>query len=172
LDSGTRALVVGGSIGGLTAALALRETGWEVDVYERSTSALESRGVGIVLHPMTVRYFVESGSFSVEDLSVRADVLRYLASDGSTIHESPCGYMFTNWNSIYRALLMSWDAAHYHLGETLVALTADTRFASGREEISDLLVCADGIASTARSLLLPDVRRRYAGYVWWRGGRT
>ena len=174
MESGRRAVVVGGSVGGLTAALALRAAGWDVDVYERSTSALESRGVGIVLHPMTVRYFVESGSFPVAVMSVRAQVLRYLAADGSVVHESPCGYMFTNWNSIYRALHASWDASRYHLGETLVSLdwgdkTVTVRFASSREEVSDLLVCADGIASTARSLLMPAVPRRYSGYVGWRG---
>ena len=45
--------VVGGSIGGLTAALVLRDLGCEVDVFERSGTALEARGAGIGLHPMT-----------------------------------------------------------------------------------------------------------------------
>ena len=47
--------VVGGSIGGLTAALVLRDLGCEVDVFERSGTALEARGAGIGLHPMTTR---------------------------------------------------------------------------------------------------------------------
>ena len=47
--------VVGRSIGGLTAALVLRDLGCEVDVFERSGTALEARGAGIGLHPMTTR---------------------------------------------------------------------------------------------------------------------
>jgi len=55
----TRAIVIGGSLGGLTAALVLRDQGWDVDVLERSPNPLEGRGTGIVVHPTTVRYLVE-----------------------------------------------------------------------------------------------------------------
>jgi 2,6-dihydroxypyridine 3-monooxygenase len=50
-----RVLIAGGSIGGLTAALLLRDLGCEVDVYERSSAALEDRGAGIVVLPITER---------------------------------------------------------------------------------------------------------------------
>jgi glycine/D-amino acid oxidase-like deaminating enzyme len=55
----TRAIVVGGSLGGLTAALILRDQGWDVDVLERSPIPPEGRGTGIVAHPITIRYLVE-----------------------------------------------------------------------------------------------------------------
>jgi 2,6-dihydroxypyridine 3-monooxygenase len=42
-------------------------------------------------------------------------------------------------------------------------------FADGKDVVADLLVCADGLASTARGILLPDVEPAYAGYVAWRG---
>jgi 2,6-dihydroxypyridine 3-monooxygenase len=45
----------------------------------------------------------------------------------------------------------------------------DVRFANGATQRADLLVCADGVASTARARLLPEVRPEYAGYVCWRG---
>ena len=45
----------------------------------------------------------------------------------------------------------------------------DVRFAGGREGRYDLLVCADGVQSTARHLLLRDVAPVYSGYVGWRG---
>ena len=54
-----RAIVVGGSLGGLTAALTLRDVGWEVDLLERSPQPLVARGVGIVAHEATVRYLTE-----------------------------------------------------------------------------------------------------------------
>lgn len=51
--------IVGGSLGGLTAALVLRDLGCEVEVAERSTAELESRGAGIVVLPETSRYLSE-----------------------------------------------------------------------------------------------------------------
>src|SRR5207302_11082348 len=42
-------------------------------------------------------------------------------------------------------------------------------FADGSSRRCDLLVGADGVGSTLRSLLLPGVEPRYAGYVAWRG---
>ena len=44
-----RALVIGGSLGGLFAATSLRAIGWDVDVFERSPHDLDSRGGGVVL---------------------------------------------------------------------------------------------------------------------------
>ena len=45
-----RALVIGGSLGGLFAGLLLRQSGWDVAVFERSSDDLASRGVGIGTH--------------------------------------------------------------------------------------------------------------------------
>ena len=72
----SRALVVGGSLGGLTAALVLRDQGWDVDVLERSAVPLEGRGTGIVVHPITVRYLVERVGKAVGDIGVSARRLR------------------------------------------------------------------------------------------------
>ena len=83
----SRAAVVGGSLGGLTAALVLRDQGWEVDVLERSAVPLQGRGAGIVAHPITVRYLVERVGKAIGDIGVPASRLRYLGDDGSVIHE-------------------------------------------------------------------------------------
>jgi choline dehydrogenase-like flavoprotein len=48
-------IVVGGSIGGLTAALVLRDAGCDVRVFERSTAALQARGAGIAVLDATLR---------------------------------------------------------------------------------------------------------------------
>jgi 2-polyprenyl-6-methoxyphenol hydroxylase-like FAD-dependent oxidoreductase len=51
-----RAIVIGGSLGGLFAATMLREVcGWEVDVFERVETDLASRGVGIATHDGSAR---------------------------------------------------------------------------------------------------------------------
>ena len=46
-----KAIVVGGSLGGLFAANLLLRAGWDVQVYERVAEELEGRGAGIVTHP-------------------------------------------------------------------------------------------------------------------------
>ena len=46
-----RGIVIGGSISGLFAALALRRRGWDVDIFERVEVELAGRGAGIVVQP-------------------------------------------------------------------------------------------------------------------------
>lgn len=175
MDGGLpRVVVAGGSLGGLTAALHLKDIGCDVTVHERSRSPLEGRGAGIVLHPASVRYLEMSGAVRVEDVSTRADRLRYLDRDGRVLHEEPCRYRFTSYYTLYQGLLSCLEANRYHLGEEVVGFDqcdawVDVRLRDGTTERADLLVFADGIQSTGRALLLPDVEPRYAGYVGWRG---
>ena len=169
-----RVVTAGGSLGGLHAALCLRDVGCEVEVFERSAQELASRGAGIVLQPATVRYFETHGVVRVEDISVPSRWLRYLDRDGSVIYEEASAFRFTAWNTLYRSFLGLFGPNRYHLGEALAAFAQDedgvtVQFDSGRQERCDLLVCADGIASTGRRVLLPDVEPIYAGYVGWRG---
>ena len=57
-------LIAGGSVGGLTSALLLRDLGCQVDIFERANTALEDRGAGIVVLPVTERYFRERNAAS------------------------------------------------------------------------------------------------------------
>jgi 2,6-dihydroxypyridine 3-monooxygenase len=165
---------MGGSLGGLTAALVLRDAGCDVEVYERSKAPLEGRGAGIVLNPATVRYFTENDALDIDEISTSTRWVRYMDREGGTASEHPFSYRFTSYNALYRGLLACFDEDRYHLGEEVVGFNQDAdgvtvRFASGRSERCQLLVCADGIHSTGRRLLLPDVTPAYAGYVGWRG---
>jgi 2,6-dihydroxypyridine 3-monooxygenase len=169
-----RAGVVGGSIGGLTAALLLRDLGWEVEVYERSAGALSGFGAGIVSHPSTIRYLEERMGVSVDDVTVECPVHRYVDRTGAILRTDPRLYRFTSWVTLYRALLQGFGEERYNRGEALAGFDqdadgVDVRFASGRAERFELLVCADGISSTARRRLFPGIEPRYAGYVGWRG---
>ena len=56
-----RALVIGGSLGGLFAANLLVRAGWEVDVFEQSGAALAGRGAGIITHPELFRCLARIG---------------------------------------------------------------------------------------------------------------
>lgn len=166
--------VVGGSLGGVTAGLVLRDLGCDAHVFERSRSVLEERGAGIAVLDATVRYLVEHGIADLSRICTSTHWLRYLRPDGSVQHEGPRPYRFSSWNSIYRILIGCLGDERYHLASELVRFDpqADlvrTEFADGSTSSWDMLVGADGIGSTVRHQLLPEVEPRYAGYVAWRG---
>ena len=166
--------VIGGSIGGLTAANLLRDAGCEVDVYERSSVLLSGFGTGIVVQPELVRYLLERTSATLEDLSVPSVAMRYFkAETGQLLGEVAAEWRFTAYNVIYRKLLDAFGLDNYHLGHTLTSLNvteggAIAHFEERPAVLVDLIVCADGIGSVARSQLL-GVGAEYAGYVTWRG---
>ena len=172
--------IVGGSLGGLTAACLLRDDGHRVEVRERSPRELEERGAGIGFLPATYRYLVERARVDLPRISVATDHIRYLGRDGSVVHAAQHRYLFSSWNTVYRRLLDhylgSGDAA-YLLGSEVVSVeqTADAvtaTYADGTERTTELLVAADGIGSTIRRQFHPDVAPSYAGYVAWRGTCT
>jgi len=173
-SEGPRAAVIGGSLGGLITALQLRDVGCDVQVFERSPVPLEGRGAGIVLHPVTTRYFEEHGLLDLGRVSSSARILRYLTREGDVLLEEPIVYRFTSYATLYAALVDFLEPERYHLGKDLVGFDQAgdevvARFADGDADPFDLLVGADGIRSTVRSLLFPDLRPAYAGYVGWRG---
>jgi 2,6-dihydroxypyridine 3-monooxygenase len=168
-----RVAVLGGSLIGLTTALVLRDIGCDVDVYERSRSPLEGRGVGIVLHPMTVRYLLDHALLDLAAVSTSAAYHRYLAEDGSVLAQEPRRHHFTGYNTLYGTLLDAFGRERYHLdheatGITQTADQVELSFPEERTATADLLVAADGISSFARRAMLPDVQQRYGGYVAWR----
>lgn len=169
-----RVAVVGGSIGGLTAGLLLRDLGCEVEVYERSRSELDARGAGIAVLDATIRYFVERDVVDPATFCSHTRWIRYLWPDGSCRYEAEHPYRFSSWNAIYRELLRLFDAERYHLGREMTSFTPTEHgvrltFADGSNDTCDLLVAADGINSLTRDSLFPDAEERYSGYVAYRG---
>src|SRR6516165_3426861 len=82
-----RALIIGGSLGGLFAGNLLRQIGWDVDIFERSAHDLDSRGGGIVLQPEVIEVFRRVGvDIRTIDLGVRS---KYRPSSGRTARSSP-----------------------------------------------------------------------------------
>jgi 2,6-dihydroxypyridine 3-monooxygenase len=171
---GQRAVVIGGSIGGLTIALLLRDLGFAVDIYERAARPLAERGGGIIVQPETLRWFRERSSHRPHTLATSGRFVRYLGPANEVLYQQVNDWAFTSWSAIYGALLSDFGTGSYHLGHTLSGLrldaqTVQVQFEGGKAAEADLVVCADGISSTARRLLLPQVERRYAHYVGWRG---
>jgi 2,6-dihydroxypyridine 3-monooxygenase len=170
-----RTAVIGGSLGGLTAALLLKDIGVEVDIYERSPVELAQRGAGIGFLPDSQRYLVERGGVALDDISIGTSRIRYLDRRGNVIYDGAQQYRFSSWNTVYSKLLACFDAHRYHLGHELTDWHDDGRvveaqFGGGKpSQRVDLMVCADGVGSISRARLLPEAKPVYAGYVAWRG---
>jgi 2,6-dihydroxypyridine 3-monooxygenase len=167
-------VVMGGSVGGLTAALVLRDAGCEVRVFERSAAALQARGAGIAALPATLRYLTERGGRSEADVCSSTDWIRFLGPDGGIEHEQRHRYLFSSWNTIYSSLLGEFDPGSYLLDREVTGFGQDrgrvrVTLADGGVAEAELLVCADGVSSLARAVLLPGVLPSYSGYVAWRG---
>jgi 2,6-dihydroxypyridine 3-monooxygenase len=169
-----RVAVVGGSLGGLTAALLLRDLGHDVDVFERSPVDLTGFGAGIVAHEVSLRYFRGRTTMSLDELTVPVGRYRLLDGSGALLFEEPVAYRFVSWGSLYRALLAEFGRDRYFQGAALTGFSpsedgVDLCFASGKEDRFDLLVLADGVQSAGRRRLFPGTEPVYSGYVAWRG---
>jgi 2-polyprenyl-6-methoxyphenol hydroxylase-like FAD-dependent oxidoreductase len=178
-----RAVIVGAGIGGLTAAIALKQTGWDVSVYERAYE-LHEVGAGItlwanavkVLRKLGVGEAIESVAATVRQSEVRTWRGKLLLG---TNFESLSEKVKAPSIGIHRADLQAKLAdalgrEHITLGTTCVAYTQDVKgatalFAEGDEARGQILIGADGIKSLVRNQLLGDEPPRYAGYTAWRG---
>ncbi len=168
-----RALVIGGSLGGLIVAHLLRSTGWDAAVFERNEEELASRGVGLGTHPQLIAILKRAGVDFDESMGITPPKAVCLDRHGKIMIERPTARTLSGWSRLYRALLDALPAQSYRLGKRLTRVVQDTdgvtaNFADGTNERGDLLVGADGIRSTVRAQFLPDIQPVYAGYVAWR----
>ena len=168
-----RALVIGGSMSGLLAALALRSRGFDVSVYERVAEPLAGRGAGIVAQPELKAVMRTLGLDPDHDLGVEVPWRLMLARDGRETHRMAIPQTMTAWDRVFHLLKAALPEADYHRGKELRRVEQGQRvvahFADGTTDEGDVLVGADGIRSTVRQQYLPDVAPLYAGYTAWRG---
>ena len=169
-----RALVIGGSLGGLFAGVLLRSIGWTVDIYERSPRDLDSRGGGIVLQPEVLAALQQASIRYDASIGIVAKERVFLDKEGGIANRIPMRQVLTSWTSLYAAMRRHFPAEHYHQGAELTGFEdhgshVTARFADEQEHTGQLLVAADGSGSLVRRMLLPNVEASYAGYVAWRG---
>ena len=169
-----RAVIIGGSMGGLFAAAFLQRIGWEAHVYERTADDLASRGAGLGTHDALLEGLRALGIQTDERLGVLVRDRICLARDGSVVAKRTLPQVMTHWARIYEALRPLVDRAHFRAGHNFTGLRQTggevvAQFDNGAEAAADLLIAADGLRSTVRPQLLPGVQPRYAGYVGWRG---
>jgi len=158
---------------GLFSAAFLRQIGWDVDVYERSSVELVGRGAGITGHPELLEALEASGA-GTKDLGIEVPKRMSIDRQGRVTDERPLRQILTSWDRLQRILRDTIDPAHYHLGRAFERVEQDgsgvrVHFSDGRIEQADLLVGGDGIRSSVRAQVAPELQPIYAGYYIWRG---
>lgn len=169
---GRRALVIGGSIGGLFAGLFLKRAGWDVSIHERAGAELGARGAGIVTHDELLDALA-AATDNTSPIGVSVPGRVVLAQTGDVVCQGDRPQILASWDQVWQRLRACGDGIYRH-GSSLASLqsTPDrvvATFADGSRQDADILVAADGIQSTARRQLFPDAQPRYAGYAAWRG---
>jgi 2-polyprenyl-6-methoxyphenol hydroxylase-like FAD-dependent oxidoreductase len=169
-----RVIVIGGSLGGLFAGCNLRRAGWDVTILERTPERLEGRGAGLGVHPSMIQGLLAAGA--KVDASVGVPVAFRTAFDprGDVIGEISMPQFCTSWARLHSMLSAVFPEKNIRRGVSVTALggrpgAVFVQLADGSRMEGDLIVAADGVRSTARKQIFPDVEMSYAGYIAWRG---
>ncbi|WP_158550080.1 FAD-dependent monooxygenase [Runella aurantiaca] len=176
--------IIGGGIAGLTTAIALRQIGINVSIYE-ANQELRPAGAGIALAANAVKAF--------ELLGLRDKILAHgnpfelfsiLNKQGKIITESNhfaavekykvIGSFSIHRSDLQKTLLEAIEDIPLYLGHQFLTLTQNNEgvtlvFRNGHTATFDYVLAADGIHSAVRQQLVPDTKIRYAGYTCWRG---
>ncbi len=172
-------LIVGAGIGGLTAAIALRQAGFGVEVFERAAE-LKEIGAGIALSANAIRVLKHLGLMQqVIDRGAVIEAAASYNSRGDTISRLPTNLTDVPSVCLHRAdlqqaLFSALPPDCIHLGDQFVNFENTgarmmAHFASGRAASGDALIGADGLRSRVRAQLIGDGEPVYRGYQCWRG---
>ena len=160
-----KAIIVGGSMGGMLAGNMLIRQGWTVEILERTKGGLEARGAGIVPQRSLLEALRRAGVTVRPDIGIR--VTKRVAYDraGVAFATHPYDQYSTSWSLLYNLLRDAFPARHFHTSRNVTGITQDDRCAAailddGTTIEGDLLIGADGMRSTVRRALFPDVQPR------------
>jgi salicylate hydroxylase len=180
-----RIAVIGGGIGGLSAALQLLEAGLDVQLYEQAERITEI-GAGIQISPNASRLLLRLGLRAAMDgVGIRPHAVHQRRwDDGRTLQHAPLGgeveatfgapYYHFHRGDLVTLLAEALPQNRMHVGHKLVGLEQNSkcvtaRFENGASAQTDLLVGADGIHSRVRGLVFGPEKPRFTGCVAWRG---
>jgi 2-polyprenyl-6-methoxyphenol hydroxylase-like FAD-dependent oxidoreductase len=172
-----QAAVIGAGIGGLAAAIALRQAGWEATVYEAAPE-IQPLGAGLSIWPNGVRALRGLGLADLAAAAPRADgALR--RADGSVLAEFDPDAIEARFGAplvgfhradLHEGLIAGLGSEWVRTGMRLERIEDEELFfGDGSSARPDLIVGADGLNSTVRQALLGDGGPRDSGLVAFRG---
>ena len=176
-------LIVGGGIGGLAAAVALRRAGIKARVFERAREIREV-GAGVTIWSNAIMAFQSLGlGKQVRSLGSEMFRINVLSAKGKLISSidveaiaRACGApsLALHRADLQRILLEALDTDQVHTAKECVGVTQDRngvtlRFADGAEAAGEIAIGADGVRSAVRSSLFGSQKLRSARYYCYRG---
>jgi salicylate hydroxylase len=181
----TSIAIIGGGIGGLTAAALLLRAGFDVQVYEQAKT-LGEVGAGINLGPNASRVLHRIGiAGELERIGVKpTSFVQRRWDDGRVLLRSPLGegvetafgapYYTFHRGDLHRALTNAILSERIHLAHRFTQFIdhgdrVEVHFGNGALISVDALIGADGIHSVVRHVLLGPQKPRFTGCVAYRG---
>ena len=187
-----KAIIVGGGVGGLTAALMLHARGIDCEVYEQA-DAIRELGVGINTLPHAIKELAGLGLLDrLDAVAIRTYELIYTNIFGQEIWREPrgtdAGFEYPQFSIhrgrlqgvIHAAVRARLGESRLHTGHRLGGFTQDESGVTAyffdrngshrRTARGDILIGADGIHSFVRAQLYPNEEpARWTGTTLWRG---
>jgi FAD-dependent urate hydroxylase len=187
-----KAIVIGAGMGGLTAAIALRQAGYEVEVYDR-VKELRPAGAAISLWSNGVKVLNRLGlGREIAQVGGQMNRMTYYSQTGELLTDFSLQPLIDQVGQrpypvartdLQKLLLDALGADTVQLNSKCVAVEQTSvgaasqsencvtvHFEDGRQASGDLLVAADGTHSMIRSYVLGQaIERQYVGYVNWNG---
>ena len=168
-----KAVIIGGSIGGLFMASALKLKGWSISIHEKVSEPLSSRGAGIVTYTELANLISRATNHS-EILGISSKTRVSIDKKGSISNKFSYPQIFTSWQHIFSLLRSSVANEEYFNGEECISFSTNKKkvtsnFSNGKIIESDLAIIATGIRSKLRPYVDKNSVPKYAGYIAWRG---
>ncbi len=175
-------MIVGGGVGGLTAALGLQHAGVEVQVHEKYDH-LARRASAFTLWSHAIERLIELGVEDLDRVGAPLEVTEIRDRDGRLIEELPVGAVSRRLGApsyevdrreLRAVLLELLDDGVVRAPSECVGIEQDDSSAvallkGGGEAAGDLVIGADGAHSVTRSALAAEAKPTYAGYAAWAG---
>ena len=181
---GLKTIIIGSGMAGLTAGISLRQAGYEVEIYEK-TSKLRPAGAGISLWSNGIKVLNKIGlGREVAAIGGQMNRMEYRNHHGEVLNDINLIPLVekvgqrpypVSRTDLQNMMLDAFGKEDVRLGMRCVSVEQDENsataiFEDGTTATGDVLIGADGIHSVVRNYVGGEkVEPRYADYVNWNG---